>query len=81
VLGPDGRRLAKRHGDTRLSFYRERGVDPARIIGLIAAWSGAQPRREPMSAARFRESFDVDRLPRKPVTLSEEDHAWLLEAN
>ena len=26
VVGTDGRRLAKRHGDTRLSFYRDRGV-------------------------------------------------------
>ena len=26
VVGPDGRRLAKRHGDTRLAIYRERGV-------------------------------------------------------
>ncbi len=38
VLGPDGRRLAKRHGDTRLDHYKSLGVPPERIIGLIASW-------------------------------------------
>lgn len=32
VLGADGRRLAKRHGDTRLSMYREQGVTPEAIV-------------------------------------------------
>jgi len=40
VLGPDGRRLAKRHGDTKLSTFRERGVPAERVVGLLAAWSG-----------------------------------------
>jgi glutamyl-tRNA synthetase len=40
VLGPDGRRLAKRHGDTRVAAYRDRGVPATRIIGLLASWCG-----------------------------------------
>ena len=40
VVGPDGRRLAKRHGDARIATLRERGVSPERIIGILAAWSG-----------------------------------------
>jgi glutamyl-tRNA synthetase len=46
VIGPDGRRLAKRHGDTRLASYRESGVSAGKIIALLA--SGAElmtPRR------------------------------------
>ena len=35
VVGEDGRRLAKRHGDTRLSEYRSKGVSP----NLIVAWA------------------------------------------
>ncbi len=31
VRGPDGRRLAKRHGDTRLSHLREQGIAPEKI--------------------------------------------------
>lgn len=40
VVGPDGKRLAKRHGDARISTLRERGVSPERIIGVLAEWSG-----------------------------------------
>ena len=40
VVGPDGRRIAKRHGDARIATFRERGIPPERIIGILAAWSG-----------------------------------------
>jgi glutamyl-tRNA synthetase len=36
VIGPDGKRLAKRHGDSRLSYWREQGIRPEQIIGLLA---------------------------------------------
>jgi glutamyl-tRNA synthetase len=38
VVGPDGRRLAKRHGDSRLATLRQQGVSAERLIGLLA-WS------------------------------------------
>src|SRR5436190_1671390 len=38
VVGPDGRRLAKRHGDTRLAALRAAGVSAERLLGLLA-WS------------------------------------------
>ncbi len=78
VLGPDGRRLAKRHGDTRLALYRDRGVPAERLVGLLAAWSGVAPRR-PMTAAAFAERFDLAALDRRPVTFTDDDDAWLLE--
>src|SRR5690606_26344217 len=43
VGGPDGRRLAKRHGDSRLTHYRQCGVRPERIVGLLAHWCGLGP--------------------------------------
>lgn len=36
VVGADGRRLAKRHGDTRLSRYRETGVSTESLLGELA---------------------------------------------
>lgn len=78
VLGEDGRRLAKRHGDTRVEHYRELGVPAERVIGLIAHWSGAAPDREEMSARDFLARFQLDTLPRCPVTFTPDDHAWLL---
>lgn len=38
VVGNDGRRLAKRHGDSRLKFYRDQGMEPEDLLGILA-WS------------------------------------------
>lgn len=79
VRGPDGKRLAKRHGDTRLTRYRGEGVPPERVIGLLAAWSGVLPRRrpEPMGAVEFRAAFDLTRMSRESVVMTPEDEQWL----
>ena len=79
VLGPDGRRLAKRHGDTRLAAYRDQGVSPECVVGLLAFWSGVSPTRAAMTARDFAERFDLARLPRAPVTFTAADHAWVAE--
>ncbi len=76
VVGADGRRLAKRHGDTRISHYFAAGVRPERLIGLMAAWCGLE-RRE-MSAAEFAAAVDLGRIPRSPVVFGPEDDQWLL---
>ncbi len=78
VVGPDGRRLAKRHGDTRLSFYRDGGTSPERVIGLLASWCGCGGARREMTMHDFLQTFELDRMSRSPITFSEEDHAWLL---
>lgn len=79
IIGADGRRLAKRHGDTRLDVYHAAGVAPERIIGLLARWSGIPlGRKESLSAREFCAAFTLERLPRTPMVYREEDHAWLL---
>ncbi len=78
VRGSDGKRLAKRHGDTRIDHYRSRGVPRERIIGLIALWSGVQRQRLPMSPEEFRLRFDPATLPASDITFTPEDDAWLL---
>lgn len=79
VRGPDGKRLAKRHGDTRLSTCRAAGATPQRVIGLLASWSGILPRHapEPMDAAEFRDRLDPTRIPRGSVVMTPEDAQWL----
>lgn len=76
VRGPDGRRLAKRHGDTRLTSYRVRGVAPERVIGLLAGWCGVD--REPMGAEDFALAFDLGTMAAEDVIMTPEDDAWLL---
>jgi glutamyl-tRNA synthetase len=79
IVGEDGKRLAKRHGDTRISMYRDSGISSERIVGLIATWSNTQSERTPMSLNEFRQSFDISQLQRKNITCTKEDESWLLE--
>jgi glutamyl-tRNA synthetase len=79
VVGADGRRLAKRHGDTRINHYRTLGVTSERILGLLGEWCGLGPRRE-MSASGFTQSFDLARLPRERIVFTPQDEPWLLAA-
>jgi len=53
VIGPDGKRLAKRHGDSRLSLLREQNVAPERLLGALAASLGLRPSRAPITAAEL----------------------------
>lgn len=71
VVGPDGRRLAKRHGDTRIASYRQMGVPAGRILELLARWCGIGDSRRPI------ESFDLDRLGKSPIIFTPQDDAWL----
>lgn len=68
VLGPDGRRLAKRHGDTRLSHYREQGIKPEQIVTWAARSAGlVEPGVTLASATEVIEDFAWDRLVRDDV--------------
>lgn len=77
VRGDDGRRLAKRHGDTKIDSYAQRGVARERIIGLLAFWAGMIEQRAPMSLGEFKDGFSLDILPRDDLVFTPEDDAWL----
>ena len=78
VIGPDGRRLAKRHGDTRLSRYRDAGTPPGRVLGLLGFWSGLLDRRRETDMDELARRFDLGRVPRTPVGFTEDDDRFLL---
>jgi len=78
LVGPDGRRLAKRHGDTRLSTYRERGVKPQRVIGLVASLLGLAGPLRAMCIDEFLDATPRLDLARETVTFSPEHEAWLV---
>jgi len=79
VVGPDGRRLAKRHGDSRLSRCRALGVPAERVVGWVAWTCGLTAAPAPMDAQEFAQRFDLSLLPRGPVVYGPEDDAWLRE--
>ncbi len=70
VVGPDGRRLAKRHGDTRVSSLRAAGVSPTALLGLLAWSCGWIDQIQPISAGDLLSLFRLDAIPRAPFVLT-----------
>jgi glutamyl-tRNA synthetase len=70
VLGPDGQRLAKRHGSIAVAEYRAAGVTAERLVGELAASLGLAARGELARPADLVARFDVARLPHEPTVLA-----------
>ncbi|MGZ6072064.1 MAG: tRNA glutamyl-Q(34) synthetase GluQRS [Myxococcaceae bacterium] len=66
LLGPDGKRLAKRAGTPSLGELRDRAVPRERLIGLLAGWAGLAD-GGPVSVEELVPGFTLDRLPRQPI--------------
>ncbi len=77
VRGEDGRRLAKRHGDTRVAHYRGLGVSVERVLGLLAWWSGVGREPGPISAREFISAFDIRTMPRDDIVFTQGHDQWL----
>jgi glutamyl-tRNA synthetase len=75
VVGPDGRRLAKRHGDTRLSAYRKAGVKRERVIQLLSRWCGISEGAS--SVQEMLDRFRLAALPRERIVFTDADEAFL----
>jgi len=69
LVGPDGRRLAKRHGDTRVARFREAGLRPESLVGWLAAVSGLLPPGEEAMPADLVAGFDLAKVPREKVVV------------
>jgi glutamyl-tRNA synthetase len=66
VVGKDGRRLAKRHGDTRLSTLRDAGMLPEALVGMLAWSCGWQESPNPVAPWELLSRFRLDTIPRAP---------------
>ncbi len=88
VVGEDGRRLAKRHGDTRLSYYRRHGVSASRVLELLGCWCGitdaivADPRGSEgdTEISRWIDRFKLTRVSRSQVLFDGSTDAWLVQS-
>lgn len=81
VVGPDGRRLAKRHGDTRLSWLRSQGMKAETLIGWIAYHSKLLEELRPITASQLLGDLRptmLEQVPAEPLILHPHDVAWLL---
>lgn len=77
VVSEEGRRLAKRHGDTRIRALREAGVPAERVVGLLAWWCGWAAWGECLALQDLPSRVDLRTLPREPAVLTPEVKAYL----
>jgi glutamyl-tRNA synthetase len=67
VLGPDGRRLAKRHGAVTLEDLVVQGEEPGEVLAWMARSLGlAEPGEKP-AVEDLLARFDPEKLPREPT--------------
>ena len=69
VVGRDGKRLAKRHGDTRIAAYRESGKTPEEILGFLAASCGWAEKGERVTLQDLLPRFDLGTIPHAPFMI------------
>jgi glutamyl-tRNA synthetase len=72
VLGPDGARLAKRHGAVAIADHRARGVSPDALVGALAHSLGLARAGERLHPRQLVARFDPSTLPREPHVLESE---------
>lgn len=71
VVGPDGRRLAKRDGSIKLATLRDSGVDPLRLVARLASSCGIEGVGDRAAPRSLVGGFRLDRLPKT---------SWVVEA-
>jgi len=69
VVSTDGRRLAKRHGDTRIATRRAQGMPPERVVGLLAHWCGWAAADAVVTPRELLSQIDWAKLPKTPVVM------------
>ena len=69
VVGRDGKRLAKRHGDTRIASYRAAGKTPEEVLGFLAASCGWAEKGERVTLRGLLPRFDLGTIPRAPFMI------------
>ena len=79
IIGPDNRKLAKRHGDTKISTFRGKGVLAERIIGLIAFWCGYTEQRKAMTLLDFSSFFEPNMPNKHSIVCTKKDVKWLTD--
>ena len=69
LLAPDGRRLAKRDGDTDFSELRKNHKHPQPLIGALAHRAGLISKPEPLSAAELLSIFCFENITHNDVVI------------
>jgi glutamyl-tRNA synthetase len=78
ILGPDGKRLSKRHGAASVEAYREQGILPEALVNFLAllGWSPGDD-REIMGLDELVDAFSLERILKKSGVFDPEKLEWL----
>ena len=78
ILGPDGRRLSKRHGAESVEAYRQEGILPEALVNFLAllGWSPGDD-REMMDLPELVEAFTLERILKKAAVFDAHKLEWL----
>ena len=78
ILGPDGKKLSKRHGATSVEEFRAQGYIPEALVNFLAllGWS-YDDRTTVMSRDELVERFTLDRVGASPAVFDFKKLEWL----
>jgi glutamyl-tRNA synthetase len=78
ILGPDKKKLSKRHGATSIIDYRDRGYLPEAALNFLSllGWSPGDG-REKMTLREMIDAYSVEGLSAKDAVFDEQKLEWL----
>ena len=78
ILGPDGKRLSKRHGATSVEAFRDEGILPEALLNYLAllGWS-LDGETTILSREALLKNFSLNRVSRNPAIFDVEKLEWM----
>ena len=78
ILGPDGKRLSKRHGATSVGEYRDQGILPLALVNFLAllGWNPGDE-QEIFTREELIQSFSLERVNKKSSVFDPEKLVWM----
>jgi glutamyl-tRNA synthetase len=78
ILGPDAKRLSKRHGATAVGDYQAQGILPQALLNFLAllGWSPGDD-REIMTQEELITAFSLERVNKKSAVFDPEKLEWM----
>ncbi len=78
LMGPDGKKLSKRHGDTALHAYRQGGILPEAFVNYVAllGWNFGDDQTV-FTRAEMVKRFDLSDIQKNPAVFDNEKLTWM----
>lgn len=77
ILGPDKKKLSKRHGSVSVNAYRADGYLPEAMLNFLARLGWSHGDQEVFSAQELKDFFTFDHVQKSPAVFNMEKLLWL----